>query len=1038
MNKSTFVGLGIFALVIISLLSISLTMNVKAQNIVSSNSNVNLSHLIYELNMADLNLTNSVDYFDNLTNTTITENLTYIITYDCGLNLSNGTYMYSGSTTNITDVILVNQTLVTILSDGYYDPTLECVYDINMTNYNLTTYNITRLTQKNILVDTTAPIISLYNYSNTTLYNGTVLLNFTIMDLSTMNCTLNLDNITTNIVSNTSNISLPFSLSVGNHSYTISCADVLNNAQTKNSVLNVLDNTSTIPDVPFFNIGVSKSAFSLGELGQYIINANNNSNVSITVCPIATGWVQCYTALPFINDTFPKIQTLPYTNKTGNYIIQGVMRYKNNTLTANVTYETTNTLTVNIVASQTTSSVYDIITFNATAASGVGTYVYKWKMHDGTQFTGPGAYKNYTVPGTYRVNLTVNDSVGNTYSTYIDVTVKSTYILTIIAVNKKDNARLNDTTVSVGSQDAQTTSTGTATFKLREGSYDLYVSKINYGSYTDRILLNAAKTIYVNLSFQDIVPPTITLLTNNDLVFTKDSVNIKFQAEDITSLSCSLYTANVNDSWYTLKDSGDNLQSKTPYTFEIRDLNNGAYKWKIECADADGNKAYTEERKFLVSDGEVSLTLQSTIQNSDNINAALDNMNKLSGDESEVADLLNVKNDLQDLLDRINRLDRDIHDLSYRRDLTAEGVAEAQKNLTQTIDYLKYSIPVNLRITDSKTFVKYVRDEDLKVLLDEYSVVKNLKLDKKLFLESTKRVQSKVIISTRVRNVDLYYLNGTVTTITLVTKDIQAARPEDKLSIKNSNSMSYVEVIPKTISQTAKRLNMINKEYTILKDDPLIEYPSDTTVISYYINGAISPDEFQNTDTVLIEKNIVGIKSTTGLSIMGIESISDIQLEGPGIMLIVVIVLILFYIVVNFDIIEKIRNSNFGFMGFGSQKKISFIRVLVNDGLDYLKNEDYDKAALVYREIKLSYEEASAYVQKQVYDESMDLCNQLDLSYAMKVLDKAEYYIRIQDRNKALMEFEKLDNTYHKLSDKYRLQIDARFKNLVELIKTKV
>ncbi len=1048
-NKSMFVGLGIFILVIISLLSVSLTMDVKAQSIVSDNSNTNLSHLIYQLNMSELNLTDSVSYFDNVTNTTISQNLTYLIDYDCELNVNNGTYLSpNGSTTNITDIITINQTLATLLSDGYHNLTLGCVYNINNTNYNLSQFNVSKFNQKTILVDTLPPIISLYNYSNFTLYNGTILLNFTISDLSTMNCTINLskienltnstltnDTFISNIVSNTSNVSIPFNLSAGNYSYNISCFDVLNNTNSVNSTLHILDNTSIIPEVPFFSIDVSQSSFSLGELGQYTINANNNSNVTITICPIATGWVQCYTALPFVNETFPKTQTLPYTNKTGRYIISGVMRYKNITLTTNATYETSNTLTATILASATTSSIYEIINFNAVATSGVGTYTYKWTLHDGTKFTGSAAYKNYTVPGTFRVNLTVNDSVGNSYSTSIDVVVKNIYTLTIVAVNKKDNSRIGDATVSVGAYDAQTSTTGVATFKLREKSYDLYVSKFNYGSYTTQIDLDKDKTIYVNLSFQDLTPPKITLITNKDVVLTTETVDLKFQAEDSAIMSCSLYTANVNDSWYTLKDSGDNLKSNTLYTFEIRDLINGAYKWKVECVDADGNKAYSEERQFLVSDGTVTAALQSTNKNSDSINAALDNLDKLSGDESEVADLLNIKTDLQDLLDRISRVDRDVHDLSYRRDLTEAGREEAQKNLTQTIDYLKYNTPVNLRITNSKTFVKYVRDEDLKMLLDEYSLLKNLKLDKRLFLESTKRVQSKVIISTRVRNVDLYYLDGNTVSLTLVTKDISVAKPEDELTIKNSKSMSYVEVIPKTISQTAKEINMLNKYYTILKDDPLIEYPADTMFISYYINDTLNLDEFQNTDTVLIEKNINGLQSTTGMSILGIDSLSNIELGGQGIMIIVVLLLILFYIIVNFDIIDKIRNLNFGFKGFGSKKKISFIRVLINDGLDYLKTEDYDKAALVYREIKLSYEEANSYVQKEVYDESFDLCNQLDLNYALKVLDKAEYYIKMQDRNNALLEFEKLENTYHKLSDEYRLKIDERFKKIVDMIK---
>jgi len=1046
MNKSAFIGLGIFTVIIISLLSISLTMDVNAQGILSGDSNVNVSYLAYQLNISELNLSNNISVTDNITNITAIVNVSNNITYDCELNITDGIYLYSGMTSgttiNITDIIIINQS-VSVLTDEYHDLVLGCNYNIstsgydNATNYTYTNnQTINKLTLKTILVDTISPNIILSNQS-IMLYNGTALLNFTIIDESTMNCTTNIANTTSTFISNSSNISIPLNISEGNYSYNVSCKDLLNNTQIVSSLLQIISDVQNVAsEIPFFSIDISKPTFSLGELGYYTINANNNSNVSIIICPIASGWVQCYMVLPFINETFPRTQAMPYTNKTGRYIIEGVMRYKNNTITANVTYETTNTLTANIIASKTTSAINEIITFNALATSGIGTYTYKWTLHDGTKFTGISAYKNYTTPGTYRVNLTVNDSVGNNYSTYIDVIVKNVYTLNVIVIDKKDNTRVNDATVSIDAYDAQTDTSGIATFKFKEGTYDIHVSKSNYVSSVSEVLINKDQTIYMNMSFSDLTPPKITLLTDNDVVLNKDAVDLKFQAEDITNVACSLYTANVNDSWYILKDSGDNLQINTPYTFEIRDLNNGAYKWKIECVDADKNKAYSEERKFIVSDGNITLALQSTGQNSDSINTALDNMNKLSGDESDVADILKIRIDLKELLDRINRVDKDIHDLGYRRDLDEKGIAEAQANLTQAIDYMKYHTPINLRITDSKTFVKYVHDEDLKLLLEEYSVIKNLKLDKNLFLESTKRVQSKVIISTHVRNVELYYLDGNIIEITLVTKDIQIAKPEDELSIKNSNSVSFVEVVPKTISQTVKQINMINNEYTVLKDDPLIEYPADTRSIAYYINGTIKPDEFQNTDTILIDKNINVIKSTTGLSILGISSLSDMKIEGQGIMLIIILLLVLFYLIVNFDIIDKIRSWNLGFVGFGFQKKVSFIRVLVNDALDYLKTEDYDKAALIYREIKLSYEEANAYVQKEVYDESFDLCNQLDLTYAIKVLDKAEYYINMQDRNKSIIEFEKLENTYHKLDDKYRLQIDERFKRVAELIKT--
>jgi len=50
-------------------------------------------------------------------------------------------------------------------------------------------------------------------------------------------------------------------------------------------------------------------------------------------------------------------------------------------------------------------------------------------------------------------------------------------------------------------------------------------------------------------------------------------------------------------------------------------------------------------------------------------------------------------------------------------------------------------------------------------------------------------------------------------------------------------------------------------------------------------------------------------------------------------------------------------------------------------------------------------------------------------------LDKAEYYIRIQDKNNAIIEFEKLENTYNKLSETYQAKIDDRFRKITEIIK---
>ena len=1021
-------------------------------------------------------------YNINTTNNTV--NILGEITNDTTYNITN-------VISNETSLMLDQTTLITnklLLVDN-----LPAQIMLNQLNTEQIYYNQSGVNQSNFTYINQIIINNIVNSTNT----DTISLNFSIIDLSLKNCsaTITSNNNGTNstsianydyifdyytnysydylaeIAPTSSNILLPINVSsiVSDNSsnssnvslrfdYIITCIDKMNNVGILNSYVYILHNTSsnltsinnsnnvsnntsntTLLDVPFFNINVSQSIFGLGEMGYYKIEANNNSNVSITICPISNnGWIQCFMTPTFTNDTFPKIQGLPYTNKTGMYLISGVMKYQNYTLVRNTTYETANTLTANIDASKTTVMAGDVITFNATASSGIAPYTYKWVMHDGTKFTGTGAYKNYTYAGKFRVNLTVNDSVGNNYSSYIDVVIKNSYKLTVIVSDNKTNSRLYNATLDIGNLNQNTDSSGTSTFRLTDGNYNIYVSKENYSGYTYHLSMDSNQTVYLNMSFLDITSPKVTLLTDDNAVMSKDAVDLKFKAVDNSNVECSLYVANVSTNWYTLKDSGNGLLSDTTYTFELRDLDNGAYKWKIECFDNDQNVAYSEERQFVVSDGNVAVVLQSVNQNTESINVALDNMDKLSGDESSVADILNIKDNLNKILDRVNMLDKDIHDLAYRRDLDEKGIQDAQKNLTVNIENMKYSTPINLKITDSKTFVKYVHDEDLKSLIDEYITIKNLKLDKQLFLESTKSTQSVVIISTRVRNVDLYYLDGRISSITLVSKDIQFAKPEDEYSIKNSNTATFVEVIPKTVSQSVKYINLLNKEYTVLKDDPLVEYPSDISSIIYYINGTVALDEFQNTDTVLIEKNINTLQSTTGFSILGINSISDIKLEGQGVMIILLVLLLLFYLVVNFDIIDKIRNLNSGFVGLGSKKRVSYIKVLVNDAIDYLKTDDYDKAALIYREIKLSYESANDYVKRQVYDESFELCNQLDLNYAIKVLDKAENFIIMQDRNNAILEFEKLENTYNKLSDKYKTQIDDRFQRILSFMKNKL
>jgi flagellar biosynthesis/type III secretory pathway chaperone len=520
------------------------------------------------------------------------------------------------------------------------------------------------------------------------------------------------------------------------------------------------------------------------------------------------------------------------------------------------------------------------------------------------------------------------------------------------------------------------------------------------------------------MSYVDFDAPTITLLTDDQSSFPQNSVKLKFKADDKTKLYCELYVANKNDSWYMLKDYGDNLLANTEYTFELTDLSTGAYNWKISCSDTQSNTAVSSVRSFMVSDGSVAQAINNAENTNNDINTALDNIYSLSGSEAEIADILGVKESLKTILDKSSNLDRDIYNLAYRRDLDEKGRQDAQTQLIQNIENMTAQTPVNIKVTDVKNFVKYIKEEDLQKLLETYKSIKNLNINNKLFLESIKRTQSKAVISTKAMAAILYYADGSTKDITMIIKDISVANSDDA-ALLNSHGVTFVELVPKDIVQTARFLNIMTAEYDIIQEDPLIEFPSSTKQIIYYINETIDLNKIQNIDTVIIDKNIDISQSATGFSILGINSITDVSIDGKGVLIIIVITLILIYLIISLELIDKIKR-----LFSGVKKKVSYITVLLNDADDHLKIADYDKAALIYHEIKLTYEASNESVQKQVYDACYDFCNKLDIFYFNELFVEAEDMI-INNQN-AIETYDKMVMTYNKIDDKYKKDVEQK------------
>jgi hypothetical protein len=949
---------------------------------------------------------------------------------------------------------------ISCLNDSLANPEIENTTEIKMLDTGIYQYIVVEENGKRISVDTLPPLLSVgfiaasegFNYSiinisgnNSPYYmqdyavyysylapfnsTGNLTINISVSDMNIVSCSMqlmqlsvdgvvdnNLYNLTINNPTNASQFIISLALDEGNYSLSLDCSD--SNSWNDTLLIKLLYYRIVAPQAkPFFTLTMGQDSFNLGEYSYYNIAANNGSNISLTICPIASGWVQCQIQQAYMNGFDSLQQLMSYTNKSGRYLIDGLSRYNNSTLKANISFVVANSLSSQISPSKSKAPINSIITFVTDASGGIAPYTYRWVMHDNSVFYGPSAYKNYTSSGSFNVSLFVNDSHNNKFNTSMSVTIKDIFTLRMIFLDNRTNQRISDVKASIGDEEIYSGSNGEVVYSLVQGNYDIYAIKNDYnGVFIDSFNLNSSTTIYINMSFIDKYPPNISLLTKDRIKFSKGEVKLKFKAHDISKLYCELYVADVSDSWFEKTDYGDSLLVNTEYTFEVPDILSGSYKWRIDCTDSDGNFASSEEYGFSVIDESdpLILSMQALESTDSDIESVLNYVEGLSGPESEVAEVFAVKESLRNIIEKSSNLNRDVHNLVYRRDLDEVGRQKAQNDLIRSIDDLKRSVPVDIKVGESKTFVKYVRDDALSSILSSYISANNIVTNEKAFFEATKKSQSRAVISTKVYDVSFTYSDGRLEYKTLILKDISLLDTADEMLFENSNTITFLEYVPKTLAQSYKEITFLTHGSKLVVDGTLFEFSPKTQRIAYYFNKSFDVGLAQETDTILVDRG-VDVSLSTGFAIMGLDNISDISFDGKFIMIVVVCILLLVYLVMTFDIHSK-------FIGVfsGTKKKVAYITLLVNDSLDYLAADDYEKASLIYREIQLSYESSNDAVRSKVFQDCYELCNKLDIYFFNLVLTQTHSFVREQNNAQALLNYSVLKQTYEKIDITYR------------------
>ena len=255
-------------------------------------------------------------------------------------------------------------------------------------------------------------------------------------------------------------------------------------------------------------------------------------------------------------------------------------------------------------------------------------------------------------------------------------------------------------------------------------------------------------------------------------------------------------------------------------------------------------------------------------------------VNSILGDINEINSLIVTKGEkekkifkdikldkeLDGAISELNSLKRDVE--SYKlQDLSEEELNKKISSATLKLNIIKKEIPEDITITNEKQ-VERVIDENTvqKIFLEYYS---NSEYDyKKEIAETLKVIEEKNIkITSNFYNLEIMYLDGTKKDLTLIEDVINPV-------IANTENLYLILSIPKEIAEKSSELKIMNLEYDIIKDDPVISFNSDSKEIIYYLNKEVSLDSLE--DIIISPLKAVNNEATdsgiTGNSILGSAS----------------------------------------------------------------------------------------------------------------------------------------------------------------------
>jgi outer membrane protein assembly factor BamD (BamD/ComL family) len=99
----------------------------------------------------------------------------------------------------------------------------------------------------------------------------------------------------------------------------------------------------------------------------------------------------------------------------------------------------------------------------------------------------------------------------------------------------------------------------------------------------------------------------------------------------------------------------------------------------------------------------------------------------------------------------------------------------------------------------------------------------------------------------------------------------------------------------------------------------------------------------------------------------------------------------------------------------GKNKQLHYLRVMINDVGDNLQAGDYEKAEMLYKEIRMMYDQLPEFGRNELYDDVMDVVHKMDAYYFNMVMIELDSNLKSGDMHSAILSYEKLTKVFERL-----------------------